>query len=146
MILDALKEFDRYVGANPLFPKVASFLKSVDLSKLPVGHHEIQGEDLFVNIVDAAPKSRDAARLETHDRMIDIQIPISGEEEHGWSSRHLLPAASYNENDDISFYEGKAQTYYRLLPGQFAIYFPSDGHAPAITSTTLRKAIFKVKA
>ena len=146
MVIDSLGNFQRYVNLNPLFSQVARFLSQNDLATLELGHHVIQGDDLYVNIVDAPHKACDEARLESHDVMIDIQIPISGPEAQGWSPREALPATTYNAADDISFYDGQAQTYLNVLPGQFTIYFPEDGHAPAITTTTLRKAIFKVRA
>lgn len=146
MIIDSLGCFARYAGLNPLFPAVEQFLADNDLSTLTLGRHVIQGDDLYVNIVDSKPKAQDEARIETHDAMIDIQIPISGSELQGWTPRQLLPEAPYNADDDISFYDGQAQTYLNVLPGQFTIFFPWDGHAPAITATTLRKAIFKVRA
>lgn len=131
---------------NPLFPKVVEWLQHNDLNTIPVGHYELQGKDLFVNIVDSAPKGREEAKLETHNRMIDIQIAIGGTEEHGYKHRSLLSDALYNAESDISFYDEVPDAYITMRPGQFVIYFPQDGHAPAITPVTLRKAIFKILA
>ncbi|MCR4993943.1 MAG: YhcH/YjgK/YiaL family protein [Bacteroidales bacterium] len=154
MIIDDLKAFDNYAGLNPLFPVVAEFLAKTDLNTLPLGITHIKGDDLFVNVQDAPVKTRNEARFETHRRMIDIQIPISGDEEHGWTPAHLLPDAEYNEQTDMTLHDPAApqtpqdvaSTYYTLKRGQFAIYFPTDGHAPAITPVGLHKAIIKVKA
>lgn len=153
MIIDHLQAFDRYLGLNPLFPAVAEFLSKTDLSTLPTGITKFMGDDLFINVQEAPVKGRQQARFETHRRMIDIQIPISGSEEHGWTPADQLPAASYNEQTDMTLHdpqapktpEDVASTYFTLCPGQFAIYFPTDGHAPAITPVPIRKAIIKVK-
>jgi len=145
MILDDLNKFSNYVDINPLFPLVEEFLKSHDLTKLPLGKTLIAGDDLFVNIVDSPVKSKDEAKLESHNVMIDIQIPISAGEMHGYTPRSALPEVNYDEKNDISFYKGRAEIYFNLKPTQFVIYFPHDGHAPAITTTGLRKAIFKVR-
>ena len=154
MIVDTLEHLDRYTGLNPRFALVVDFLRKNDLSQLQPGIHPIDGDDVFVNVQDAPVKTRQEARFETHRRMIDIQVPISAAEEHGWAPLEALPAAEYNEEVDMTFHDpvppatpdSVAQTYYTLCPGQFAIYFPTDGHAPAITTKALRKAIFKVKA
>lgn len=154
MIIDDIKAFSRYAGMNPLFAAVVRFLDNTDLSTLPLGITHIQGDDLFINVQEAPVKSRAEARFETHRRMIDIQIPITGDEEHGWAPAHLLPEADYNAQTDMTLHdpalpltpEDVATTYFTLRQGQFAIYFPTDGHAPAITPTGLRKAIIKVKA
>lgn len=146
MIIDTLDNLALYEQLNPLFPQVVAWLKANDLASVSVGHYELQSSDLFVNIVDSAPKTREQAKLETHNKMIDIQIAIGGTEEHGYKHRSLLPEAAYNADKDISFYEDVPDGYITMRPGQFVIYFPQDGHAPAITPVTLRKAIFKVKA
>ncbi len=152
MIIDSVAMFDRYVGLNKLFSVVAEFLRHTDLSTLPVGKTTIQGDDVFINIQEAAPKARTETLFETHRRMIDIQVPISDTEEHGWAPADLLPAADYDEAIDMTLHGyaesdngSLATTYFTLCPGQFAIYFPSDGHAPAITPTGLRKGIIKVR-
>ena len=153
MIVDDLQAFDRYLGLNPLFPTVAEFLRTTDLNSLPTGITKIKGDDLFINVQQAPAKSRREARFETHRRMIDIQVPFSDSEEYGWAPASSLPAAPYDEASDMTLHdpaepktsEDVATTYFKLHPGQFAIFFPEDGHAPAITPTGLRKAIIKVK-
>ena len=153
MIIDSIENLGRYASLNPRFATVAEFLRENDLSKLTVGKHTIQGDDIFVNIQDAPVKSRLQARFETHCNMVDIQIPISAEEDHGWTPRKDLPEAAYDAAKDMTLHdpadnaspETLASTYFTLRPGQFAIYFPTDGHAPAVTPTGLRKAIFKVR-
>lgn len=154
MIIDSLEVFDQYVGLNPLFKVVAEFLQRNDLATLPIGKTVIQGDNLYVNVMEAPIKSREEARFETHRKMIDIQIPFNAPEEHGWTPASELPQARYDDDADMTLHdpdagvgnEALASTYFTLNPGQFAIYFPTDGHAPAITTTGLRKAIFKVKA
>lgn len=153
MIIDSIENLSRYASLNPRFAVVAEFLRDNDLSKLTVGKHTIQGDDIYVNIQEAPVKSRQQARFETHCQMVDIQVPISSEEEHGWTPASELPSAAYDANVDMTLHdpaagvspETLASTYFTLRPGQFAIYFPTDGHAPAVTATGLRKAIFKVR-
>lgn len=146
MILDDVSNLQAYISLNPRFERVVRFLEQTDLATLPVGHHPIEGEEIFVNIVECGPKSRTEAAIETHNQMVDIQVPISAPEEHGWVSRHQLPEADYDADNDIAFYDGLATNYFQVKVGQLVIYFPADGHAPAITPVPIRKAIFKIKA
>ncbi len=147
MVIDTLENLEKYVSLNPLFKDVVDFIKSNDLNALETGKHEIKGSDLFVNIQNAKGKSKEKAVLETHKQMIDIQIPLSSAETYGYTPLCCLPEAEYNEAKDITKYEGAADTYVTCKPGEFAIFFPQDGHAPCITDAEeIRKAIFKVKA
>ena len=145
MILDTLDNLKMYTGLNPLFPKVVEFIQSHDLSSMPLGKTAIIGDELYVTIADAQPKSQEEAVVETHRQMIDIQIPLSGTETHGFAPLSSLEEATYQEQDDISFYTRPPQTFLSVCPGEFVNFFPQDGHAPAITPVVLRKAIFKVK-
>ena len=146
MILDTLDKLQQYAALNPLFPEVLRFLAANPLDALTPGRHDILGDDLYVNIQDTAVRSRQEAKLESHRRMIDIQIPITGGEEMGYTPLCDLPEAPYNADSDISFYTETPQTYFSVKPGQFIVFFPDDGHAPAICPASIRKAIFKVKA
>lgn len=147
MVIDTLENLEKYVSLNPLFNDVFDFLKSNDLNKLSEGKHLIKGTDLFVNIQVAKGKSCESALLETHKKMIDIQIPLSTSETYGYTPLKDLPEAEYNEEKDITKYEGAAATYVTCKPGEFAIFFPQDGHAPCISEQAeIKKAIFKVLA
>lgn len=79
--------------------------------------------------------------------MIDIQIPLDNEETYGYTPLKDLPEVEYNEAKDITKYPGvKAQTLVTCKPGQFAIFWPEDGHQPCIGKGAIHKAIFKIKA
>ena len=148
MIIDTLDNLGKYVGLNPLFADVMEFLKQNDLSTMDEGKHPIKGADLFVNIQMAKGRSREAAVLESHVRMIDIQLPLDADETFGYSPACDLPDFEYNPEKDMTKYgDTPSQTYVTVKPGQMAIFFPQDGHAPCISEKeVIKKAIFKVKA
>jgi YhcH/YjgK/YiaL family protein len=147
MIIDTLDNLAKYEAINPLFRDVMDFLKRNDLNTLESGKHPIKGDDLFVNIATAKGRTPDAAVLETHRKMIDIQIPLDGPETYGYTPLCQLPEAAYNAEKDITKYgDLMAENFVDCQPGMFAIFFPQDGHAPCITmAPEIKKAIFKVK-
>lgn len=145
MIVDTLEKLGLYEGVNPLFRDVAEFIKANDLCSLAPGKHNIKGDDLFVNITTAKGRTKNEAVIETHKRMVDIQIPLDSDETYGYSPLCRLPEADYNSEKDITKYEGQAESYVTCKPGMFAIFFPQDGHAPCISGNAeIKKAIFKV--
>ena len=147
MIIDTLDNLGKYVALNPLFADVVEFLKSHDLQTMEAGKYPIKDKDLFLNLSLTKQRTKETAFLETHIEMIDIQIPITCAETFGYSPLCDLPAFEYNEEKDITKYgDTKPQTYVTVNPGQFAIFFPQDGHAPCIIEKEeIKKAIFKVK-
>ena len=148
MIIDTIDNLGKYVALNPLFADVVEFLKTNDLQTMEVGKYPIKDKDLFLNLSLAKQRTKDTAILETHINMIDIQIPITCAETFGYTPLEDLPDFEYKAEKDITKYcDTKAQTYVTVNPGQMAIFFPQDGHAPCIIEKEeIKKAIFKVKA
>ena len=145
MIIDTIENLGKYASLNPLFGKVADYIAQHDLLALEAGKYEIEGKDLFLNRNLSRGKTKEEARIESHDRMIDIQIPLNVPEAMGYTPRKELPECEYNDVKDITFYPGLAKEYVTIYPGQFVIFFPQDGHAPCVSEVEIEKAIFKVK-
>ena len=148
MIIDTIENLAKYETVNPLFRQVVEFIATHKLEELPEGKHPIQGADLFVNITTAKGRTPAEATIETHNNMIDIQIPLDVAETFGYTQRDRLPEAEYNAEKDITKIPGlAAESYVTCEPGMMAIFFPQDGHAPCIAGVPeIKKAIFKVKA
>ena len=148
MIIDTIENLGKYVVLNPLFADVIEFLNSHDLKALEPGKYPIKGDDLFLNLAVTKGRTKEAAVLETHIDMIDIQIPLSCEETFGYTPLADLPDFEYNPEKDITKYgDTQAQTYVTLKPMQMGIFFPQDGHAPCISDEAeIKKAIFKVRS
>ena len=147
MIIDSLKNSARIESLNPYFKQAFDYLKSLDFSKLEAGKTELNGDALFVMINDTNLKTKDDAKLEVHNKYIDIQVPVSCAESFGWKDRAKCEVVSvpFDAEKDIEFYADIPTTYFTLQPGEFAIFFPEDGHAPCVGEGPIRKIIVKVK-
>ncbi|NLV52207.1 MAG: DUF386 domain-containing protein [Bacteroidales bacterium] len=147
MILDTLENLGRYASINPLFPKVVEYLNKTNLVAQPDGKVCLEGNSLFANHLTSKGESMEDARLETHSKMIDIQIPLSCAETMGYSPRKSLPQVEYDAQKDVSFYQERPEQYITVHPGEFIVFFPEDGHAPCISNEEkIKKVVFKVKA
>jgi len=147
MILDSLKNCDKYASIHPGFKKAFDFLINTDLAAMPAGKTELEGTDLFVNAVDITAKTVDVAKMETHNNYIDIQVPIGAVETMGWKAANKLSQVTdpYNAEKDITFYTDKATSFVNVQPYEFAVFFPEDGHQPGIGEGIFRKIIVKVR-
>jgi YhcH/YjgK/YiaL family protein len=147
MIIDHLENSALYEPLNPLFKKAFDYLKSLDFTKIDVGKTQIEGNDLYVSVSNSTLKTKENAKLEVHDNYIDIQIPVSKAEGFGWIGRKKLKkeTAPYNPEKDIRFFDDQPQTYFSIEPGNFAVFFPEDGHAPCIGDGSILKIVVKVK-
>ena len=146
MIVDSLQNSERIECIHPLFKKAFDYIKETDFSQVKDGKIETDDPGLYFSIVNIRGKDPQDATLETHQKYIDIQVPIVGVESIGWKAGDELMIISevYNEEKDVTFYHDFPTTYTKLYPGQFAIYFPEDAHAPGVGQGDIRKVIAKV--
>lgn len=149
MILDKLENADRYFGCAEGLEQAFRFLMDNELDELPACKIRVDGDDLFVNILDFTGKEEADCKMEAHKDYIDIQLIVNGEgEKMGWKPqedcREIL--TEYNEQKDVEFYKDKAESMFFVPEGSFAIFFPEDAHQPGIApGQTYRKVIAKVK-
>ena len=148
MIFDSLKNSALYYPVSPRLEKALRLHRFDRLGNDGAGDHELDGKDIYVNVMEPELKKPADAKLEIHDAYIDIQVLIRGEQEtFGWSERADLrkPLGEFDAGKDIRFFDDEPQTFYTLRPGQFTIFFPEDGHAPMIGEGNVRKIIVKVR-
>ena len=145
MVIDNLNNLRDYESLHPLFGKAFDFIEQTDLKALEPGKIVLIEDALFVNVCQWGPKTKEEAKLETHDEYIDVHVPITGGEVMGYTQRCDLPEAEYDASVDMTLYEGLATDYITVKPGMFTLFFPGDGHAPGITPIGLKKIIIKVK-
>lgn len=147
MILDSLENSHRIETLHPLFKKAFEYIKSTDFSKMEDGKIELDSTHLTITVASLNGKEKVDAAIETHKKYIDIQLPLQGVEKIGWKAGNELQEESvpYSEKNDITFYVDRPTAYAKIYPGQFAIYFPEDGHAPGIGQGAIRKVIVKVE-
>ena len=91
MILDSLKNSALYYGVSPRMKQAFELIASTDWTTMEPGIHELDGKDIYVNVMERELKQKPDAKLEIHNEYIDIQVLIRGEEESfGWSERREL--------------------------------------------------------
>ena len=144
MILDSLEHLENYAKLHAGFATVVKFLAHHDLQALPLGRHDIDGDNIFVSINSYA--TREQPKVEFHKVYADIQVILEGHEQVGWMPRKdLQNVTSYNPEKDIAFGEGATQKM-EAVPGQCFVFFPEDAHQPGIGSGNLvKKAVFKIR-
>lgn len=146
MIVDNLANAANYFSLHPLFEKAFEYIRQLNPETVETGSVEIEGRQLRASIVETALKPAEATRLEAHKKFIDIQIPVAKAETFGWKSLSSLSSSvsGYDETNDIEFFTDKPSALVTVLPGEFVIFSPEDGHAPLIGEGPTKKIILKV--
>ena len=131
---------------NPYYAKAIEFIANIDLNTLENGKHFIDGDNLFVNIVDSNMKTPEQARLEVHDKYIDIQIPLSKAETFGVKPRSecTSPVGEMDEVKDILFYSDPVEKTITAGIGEVVTFAPETAHAPLIGEGTIDSYLYKL--
>ena len=135
-----------YIKNNTYYLKAVEYIKEGKLGGLSAGTHTIDGDNLWVNIVETTLKPPTEARLEAHNRYIDLQVPLSADERFGIKPRSECGAETdVNMDNDIVFFDDPVNETVLVKAGESITFTPDTAHAPLIGDGPVKKAIFKIK-
>ena len=123
MIVDSFDYIACYKGLHPNLDKAIDWLNSHTLDALENGKTIIDGENVFVNVMDADLRDADGAAFEYHRRYADLQIDLTGSEHLGWASEGT-EQGEFDEAADCGFKSGAEHVGGVLGGGRFAIFCP----------------------
>lgn len=148
MIYDRFEHARLYLGLHPLLAEAFAFLKDFDPATAD-GQIKLRGADLFVNVERYATEPAAERRYEAHRQYLDVQTIFIGQESIYVEPRGGLDATeAYDESRDVAFYRGPDRNVLSLVPGEFALFFPQDGHKPCCQAdgpSDVLKVVAKVR-
>jgi YhcH/YjgK/YiaL family protein len=150
MIVDALANIHKYASIHPLFAQAIEYINNTDLDAAEIGKYDVaDGLKAIYSDKPGISAAESNAKFECHNKNIDIQICIRGNETIGWKSRNncTQPKGEYNEEKDVCFYADEPTLYLQLSDKQFCIFFPEDVHSPMIKvdDSSIKKLVMKVR-
>lgn len=119
------------------------WLQSVQTAQLTPGKYELQGQSLYAIVDEYMTRPREACRLETHRRYIDVQYVVRGSELMGYAPVRRLDPGLYDHELDIQFHQGYAD-FLLLQQGMFAVMLPFDAHMPGVAVDGQPAAVKKI--
>ncbi|MDU1454551.1 MAG: YhcH/YjgK/YiaL family protein [Paeniclostridium sordellii] len=147
MIFGNIAHEKRYSNIDKDLLTCFEYAKNNSLVDLEKGSYAIDGEDIFVNIVEYETVEKEERFWEAHKKYIDIHYMLEGSERIDIGFIENLIQKEYKEKDDFLPLEGEANGYVTLEKGDFLICYPEDAHMTAIKvneKSKVKKAIFKV--
>jgi YhcH/YjgK/YiaL family protein len=147
MIIDVPDNFCLYDKLNKNFSLAFKFLKQKDFKKYPAGRYDIKKNEIYASVSEASGKGKAKAVLEAHKKYIDIQMCVLGQDLIGYKplSECKKISKTYDSKKDCMLFRDKVNTWFGLEQGSFAIFFPSDAHAPLAGTGPFKKVVIKVK-
>lgn len=125
------------------------YIKNNITDDTPLGKHDIDGNNVFVLISNDSTDELQNRRAEYHERYLDIQIVLKGEEGMVFSN---LPAGTPTDNwladKDIAFLpSGEQEKQMIMQEGDFIVFYPGEVHKPLCAvgkPANVRKAVVKM--
>ncbi|MCI8268631.1 MAG: DUF386 domain-containing protein [Lachnospiraceae bacterium] len=152
MILDQAKNLDFYktLGIEDRYVKAIEWLQNNNLAELENGKYEIDGKNVYANVMTYTTLPWEEAKYEAHENYTDIQYVIDGTEIMTYAPvESLNPDGGYNaEKDVIKFDNANSGLQVVCNAGDFMIFFPWDGHKPKAANgvpSFVKKVVVKIK-
>lgn len=130
--------------------KALDFLRATDFNALEPGVVEIDGKNIYAQIIDLTTREAVENRPEVHRRYIDIQFLAWGEEKIGIAidtGNNKVSESLLEQRDIIFYHDSEHESFIEMIPGSYAIFFPQDVHQPGCilqTASEIRKIVVKV--
>jgi YhcH/YjgK/YiaL family protein len=70
---------------------------------------------------------------------------INGTKEMGWRPVSICTQVdqAYDTERDIGFFKNAPESWTKVSPGSFVIFFPEDAHTPLVSNGEIHKAVLK---
>lgn len=148
MVFGNIQHLYEYKFLIPAIQKCFEYAQSHDLASFSKGRYAIDGEHIFVNIVEYTTSAADTRIWEAHKRYLDFHLMLVGEEQVDLNHIHNMNMGDYQDNRDYLPMDGTKICSLILSPGDFLICYPSDGHRTGVAIQSpqdIKKAIFKIE-
>lgn len=126
------------------------YLAKTDVMSLELGRHDLDGDKMFVNVMDMTTHPFEGSHPEVHKKYIDLMYWPEGGERIGVAP-YLGSEAVYDDppDQDITLLcEVENESFLLATEGCFGVFFPWDAHRPGLmlgeAPATSRKLVVKI--
>lgn len=147
MIFGNIKNLNEYDYLPVNIKKCFEYAASNDLLNYEKGSYKIDGDNLFVNIVEYETTEVENRFWEAHRNYLDLHLMLDGKEQIDLNFIENMEEKEFVEKDDFLPLEGDKNGYVILEKNDFLVCYPNDAHRTAVkvrSSEKIKKAIFKI--
>ncbi|MBR1828317.1 MAG: YhcH/YjgK/YiaL family protein [Atopobiaceae bacterium] len=152
MIAAKLEDAQLNAAGAERLARALEWISQTDMAALEPGRHDIEGDEIFANVMEVTTALPAEKSFEAHCSYLDVHYVISGEELIGVAPVGECPELqAYASADDFGLYgdpeDPSRITWVLLREGELCVTPPADAHKPACTTDEpkkLKKACVKV--
>ena len=147
MIFGNRKNLQEYNYLEENIKKCFEYAASNNLLDFEKGSYKIDGNNLFVNIVEYETIDVENRFWEAHKNYLDLHLMLDGKEQIDVNFIGNMEEKEFVEKDDFLPLEGDKNGHVILEKDDFLICYPNDAHRTAVKVNNpkkIKKAIFKI--
>ena len=148
MVFGNIRDEKEYLWLEEDVKKCFEYARNNDLLNFETGCHKIDGDDLFVNVVEYETTTAENRFWEAHREYLDLHLMLRGTERIDVNFIDNMEQKEYVPKDDFLPLFGEPNSCAVLEEGDFLLVYPKDAHRTAVQvkePAKLKKAIFKIK-
>lgn len=150
MMSDELRSLPS-AGLHPVLQQALTLAVAANPQEKTPGRYELQGDNIFMNVMQFATQSPEQKKAELHREYIDIQVLLSGEERILFGmTDSARQCEEMHVEDDYQLCSQIADEHAMVLkPGRFVIFMPGEPHKPGCVVQApmdIKKVVIKVRA
>lgn len=136
-----------YTGFHHNLDTALSYLSSHNLNELPLGRTEVDGNQVFINVMEASAAPSAEKEFEIHKNYMDIQIDLAGTEIIEIGDSSAMTVHGYDAETDFGTVSCNTTVSCTMGAGNFIVCMAEEPHKPgvaALADTFLKKCVVKV--
>ncbi|HGG7337575.1 TPA: N-acetylneuraminate anomerase [Escherichia coli] len=138
-------------GLHPALQDALTLALAARPQEKAPGRYELQGDNIFMNVMTFNTQSPVEKKAELHEQYIDIQLLLNGEERilFGMAGTARQCEEFHHEDDYQLCSAIENEHTINLKPGMFAVFMPGEPHKPGCVvgePGEIKKVVVKVKA
>lgn len=150
MMSDELRSLPS-AGLHPVLQQALTLAVGENPQEKTPGRYELQGDNIYMNVMQFATQSPEQKKAELHREYIDIQVLLSGEERilFGMTDSARQCEEMHVEDDYQLCSQIADEQAMVLKPGRFVIFMPGEPHKPGCVvqaAMDIKKVVIKVRA
>lgn len=138
-------------GLHPVLLNALMLALDARVQEKPSGSYPLQGETIFMNVMQFSTQPPEQKKAELHAQYIDIQLLLAGEERIFCGAvGSAQQCDDWHVEEDYQLCDAiSCEQVVTMTPGMFAIFMPGEPHKPGCmvdAAQEIKKVVIKVSA
>ena len=147
MIYDTLNNLPNYLGLSDNLDTVIEYIMAHDITALPAGRRQLDGDKVVVTVAPATPLPSDKVEFRCRAEHLTLEADLEGSDFFEVSLGELTPTRAADPDSDLAIGKADTSAAGMLCEGRFALFLAGEPYRTGIKaqgSGKLKKAVFVI--